>query len=79
MDRAGSRERKGFQMSHETIQKLQARVNQLEQKVSQLEKEIQELTTLPVMLLKPPPVEYNIPESKEDSVEATEVRSSTAC
>ena len=41
MDRAGSRERKGFQMSQETIERLQARVNQLEQKVSQLEKEIQ--------------------------------------
>ena len=51
-------------MSQETIQRLQARVNQLEQKVSQLEKEIQELTTLPVMLLKPPRVEYNIPQRR---------------
>ena len=47
-------------MSHETIERLQARVNQLEQKLSQLEKEIQELTTLPVMLLKPPRVEYTV-------------------
>ena len=41
MDGAGSRERKGFQMSQETIERLQARVNQLEQKVNQLEKEIE--------------------------------------
>lgn len=64
MDRTGSRERKGFQMSQETIERLQARVNQLEQKLSQLEKEIEQLTTPPVMLLKPPPVEYNIPQRR---------------
>ena len=79
MDRAGSRKRKGFQMSQETIERLQARVNQLEQKVSQLEKEIQELTKPPMMLLKPPPVAYNIPrKSGKGSIEETEVRSSTS-
>ena len=64
VDRVGSRERKGFQMSQETIERLQARVNQLEQKMSQLEKEIQELTKPPVMLLKPPRVEYTVPPSE---------------
>ena len=64
MDRAGSRERKGFQMSQETIERLQARVNQLEQRVSQLEKEIQQLKKSSVMLLKPPLVEYNIPQRR---------------
>ena len=65
-------------MSQETIERLQARIDQLEQKMSQLEKEIEELTKPPVMLLKPPRVEYNILESRQRSVEATEVRSSTS-
>ena len=47
-------------MSQET-ERLQARVDQLEQKVSQLEKEISKTDQTPVMLLKPPPVAYNIP------------------
>ena len=38
----------------------------------------QSMKKSPVMLLKPPPVEYNVPENKEGSVEATAVRSSTA-
>ena len=63
MDRAGSRERKGFQMSQETIERLQTRVDQLEQKVSQLEKEIEKLTKPPVMLLKPLLVEYTVQPS----------------
>ena len=40
MDGAGSRERKGFQMPQEIVERLQARVDQLEQKVIWLEKEI---------------------------------------
>ena len=64
MDRAGSHERKGFQMSQETIERLQARIDQLEQKVSQLEKEIEQLTKPPVMLLKPPRVEYTVQSSE---------------
>ena len=32
---------RGYQMSQETIERLQARIDQLEQQVSQLEKEIQ--------------------------------------
>ena len=64
MDRAGSRERKGFQMSQETIERLQARIDQLEQKVSQLEKEIQQLKKSLVMLLKPPRVEYTVQPSE---------------
>ena len=47
-------------MSAETIKRLQARIDQLEQQVSQLEKEIVELKESPVMLLKPPRVEYAI-------------------
>jgi predicted RNase H-like nuclease (RuvC/YqgF family) len=70
---------RGYQMSQETIERLQARIDQLEQQVSQLEKEIQELTKPPVMLLKPPPVAYNIPRKAEKgSIEETEVRSSTS-
>ena len=65
-------------MSQETIERLQARVDQLEQQVSQLEKDVEQLTKAPVMLLKPCRVEYNISESKQSSVEATAVRSSTS-
>ena len=55
---------RGYQMSQETIERLQARIDQLEQQVSQLEKEIEQLTKPPVMLLKPPPVEYNISQRR---------------
>ena len=72
MDRAGSLERKGFQMPQEIIERLQVRVNQIEQKVSQLEKEIQELTKPPVMLLKPPPVEYTVQSSENGESTAGE-------
>ena len=65
-------------MSQETIERLQARIDQLEQKVSYLEKELEQLRKPPVMLLKPSLVEYSVPESKEGSVAATEVRSSTS-
>ena len=49
-------------MSAEIIKRLQARIDQLEQKMVELEKEIAELKTPPVMLLKPPRVEYTIPQ-----------------
>ena len=49
----------------ETIRKLQARIDQLESEVSQLKKEIEELKKPSVMRLKPPGVEYNIPQENE--------------
>ena len=55
---------RGYQMSQETIERLQARIDQLEQQVSQLEKEIEQLTKPPVMLLKPPLVEYTVQPSE---------------
>ena len=49
----------------ETIRRLQARIDQLERQVSRLKKEIEELKKPPVMLLKPAPVAYNIPQKME--------------
>ena len=62
----------------ETIRRLQARIDQLDREMSQLKKEIEELKKSPVMLLKPTPVVYNIPQKMEKEPQKESIEGKTS-